>query len=74
MKQDDGLALEYQGNYGTARGDLDVAYLVNNPAANGICSVPGLSFSEEGKHLLVGEVGPLLDDGAHSLFVGVDTP
>ena len=30
------LALEYQGNYGTARGNLDVADLINNPGANSL--------------------------------------
>ena len=30
----DALALEYQGNYGTARGDLDISNLINNPFIN----------------------------------------
>lgn len=38
------LALEYQGNYGTARRDLDVLDLVNNPGANGLCRVLGASL------------------------------
>ena len=35
----DALSLEYQRDYGTARGDLNIADLMNNPAANGVCRV-----------------------------------
>lgn len=42
-----GLALEYQRDYGTAHRDLDIADLVNNPAANGVCRVLGLGFQEQ---------------------------
>jgi hypothetical protein len=42
-----GLALEYQRDYGTAHGNLNVFNLVNNPAANSKCSVFGLGFEEE---------------------------
>lgn len=39
MTENDALALEYQPDYGTAFGDLDVFDLMNNPSANGVCSV-----------------------------------
>lgn len=43
-----GLPLEYEGFYRAARRDLDVADLINNPEANGVCRVlhffPGEQF------------------------------
>ena len=41
------LALEYQRYYGTARGNLKVSDLVNNPAANSECSVLSLGLPEQ---------------------------
>lgn len=58
----DGLALEYQGNYGSARGDLDVSYLVNNPVANGVCRISRRGFDEKSLGLLLGQGSPLSDD------------
>ena len=43
----DALALEYQRDYGTAHGDLNIADLMNNPTANGECRVLGLGFQEQ---------------------------
>ena len=43
----DALAFEYQSDYGRVSGDLDIADLINNPAANGVCSVLRLGFTEE---------------------------
>src|SRR5207245_2726242 len=43
----DALALEYQRDYGTARGNIDVHDLMNDPGANGVCRVFGLSLSNE---------------------------
>jgi hypothetical protein len=43
----DGLALEYERDYGTASGNLSISDLVNNPAANGICRVFGLSPTKQ---------------------------
>src|SRR5258706_2406488 len=40
------LAMEYQLEYGGARGDLNVSDLVNNPCANGKCSVNSLCLPE----------------------------
>lgn len=42
----DALALEYQRDYGSAGGDLNIADLVNNPGANGVCRVLRLGFPE----------------------------
>ena len=47
LMQPNALALEYQRDYGTAHGDLNVFDLVNNPAANGKCHVFGLSLSKQ---------------------------
>lgn len=48
------LALEYERDYGTAHGDLDVTSLVNNPVASGKCRVFGLGFQEETLDILLG--------------------
>lgn len=56
------LSLEYESRYGTARGDLDVWYLINNPSANGLCSVHSVSLPEEGAYLGLSELRALLDD------------
>jgi len=57
----DALALEYKRDYGTARGNLDIANLVNNPAANGVCSVFGLRLTKEVGDLITSEAGVLFD-------------
>ena len=49
MDTNSGLALEYQGNYGTAGRDLDVLDLVNNPSANGLCRVLGARLPGRGQ-------------------------
>ena len=51
--QPNALALEYQRDYGTAHGDLNVLDLVNNPAANGK-SFPAGSCSQAQSVLLDG--------------------
>jgi len=47
MTQPNALACEYQRDYGSARGDLDVSDLINNPEAGGKCRVFGLGLGEE---------------------------
>ena len=42
-----GLALEYQRDYGTAWRDLDISNLINNPAASGKCRILGFGFEKE---------------------------
>lgn len=51
----DALSLEYKRVNGSARGNLDVTNLVNNPAANGVTSVLGPSLEEEIADLLRSE-------------------
>jgi hypothetical protein len=67
----DALALEYKRDYGTARGDLNIADLVNNPAANGECRVFGLGFQEQPIDLFPAKLSPLLDDLTDTPLVGV---
>ena len=73
LEQPNGLALEYQREYGSARGYIDVSNLINNPAANGKCRVFGLSLEKQLTHLSVLELGPLFDDGPDPLLVRFDT-
>lgn len=54
------LALEYQRDYGSARGNLDILNLVNNPCANGVCSVFGLTDSFLSSKSMAHYVGPEL--------------
>ena len=68
----DGLALEYKRDYGTACGELDVADLVNNPAANGKCRILGLRFSEEALHLVGAELRAFLENPPDPSMVRVD--
>jgi hypothetical protein len=63
------LALEYQRDYGTASRNLNVADLVNNPSANGVCRVFGLSFPEQGTGVLLADFRPLCDNGTNSFLV-----
>jgi len=66
------LALEYQRDYGSALGDLNVLDLVNNPAASGKCSIFGLSLSEKIGDLRVVKFGPVFDDRANALLIRKD--
>ena len=52
MNNLDALSLEYKRDYGTARRNLDITNLVNNPTANGECRVLGLSLPKQGFDLL----------------------
>ena len=47
----DALALEYKRDHRTARGNLNIANLINNPAASGKCRVFGLLFTKEVRNL-----------------------
>ena len=66
----DALALEYKRDYGTASRDLNIADLVNNPAANGECRVFGLGFQEQPIDLFVRQVGPLRQNVSDPTLVG----
>ena len=69
----DALALEYKRDYGTARGNINVENLVNNPAANGECRVLGLGLTEQGFNLLGRQTGALLQDRPDPLLVTQDS-
>jgi len=66
------LALEYQRDYGTAGRDLDIAHLMNNPAASGKCRVFGLSLTEQPLDLLLAHIGALGDDAPYSRLIAQD--
>ena len=66
------LPLEYQRHYGTASGDLDIANLVNNPAASGKCCVFGLRFEEKFRDILFTNPSALRDDVADPLLISTD--
>lgn len=65
----DALSLEYKRDYGTAIGNLDVADLVNNPAANRVCRVLGLGLTEQGAGLLGTDVRAFGDDLTDTVLV-----
>lgn len=69
MPDNDALALEYQSDYRTAKGDLNILDLVNNPGANGECRVFGLGIAEEGFDLAAGQCRALFQDSPNSLLV-----
>ena len=62
MSQPDALSLEYQINYGLARRDLDITDLINNPTANGKCSVLGFGLQKQFLDLLTTDFGPIYKD------------
>ena len=66
----DALALEYQREYGRARRNVDVLDFVNNPGANGECSVFGLSVPEQGLDLLVSQRCTFLNHVSDPVLVG----
>ena len=63
------LALEYQRDYGTANGNLNISNLVNNPQANGVCRVFGLRLPEEGAGILFADVRSFGDYRTDPLLV-----
>jgi len=67
------LALEYKRYYGSARGNLNVHNLVNDPTANGECRVFGRSLSKEGFDLVGLEVRALGDDVRDPSPIGKQT-
>ncbi len=66
------LALEYQGNYGTVRGDLDISYLVNNPFVNSPRGILRFDFPEESSNFPCSEIRVLSDDTPDSPLVTND--
>ena len=68
----DALAFEYKRDYGTAFGNLNIADLVNDPTANGECSILGLGLPKQGPDLLGADITSFLDDSANPLLVAED--
>ena len=68
-ERSNGLALEYQRYYGTARGNLKVADLVNNPAANSEISVLSLGLPEEFWNNRLIYFGSLFEDSPNPAVV-----
>ena len=58
----DGLSLEYKRDYGTARRNLDLADIMNDPFREGVVRVFGPGFSEQITDMLVVKVGVFPDD------------
>ena len=58
----DALALEYQGNYGDASGDLNLSDFVNNPFLNCEISILCLGLTKEACNFYFGKAGILRDN------------
>ena len=69
MDDPSALAWEYQGDHGSAGGNLDVSDLVDNPAVKGICRVLGLRLAKETSDVSLAKVGVLCDDRPDSLLL-----
>ena len=63
------LALEYQSEYGSACGNVDVANFVNNPNGSGVVRVFGPGFFEKTSDLPLVERGVLVENIANTLLV-----
>ena len=70
--ESDALTLEYKRDYGLARGNVDVADLINNPAANGVRCIFRLSLSEQPLDLGIVQVRPLKNNVSNPLLVRQD--
>lgn len=62
----DALSLEYQGYYGTAKRNINIADIVNNPNAFGPGCVFGPGFSEKISDLPFVEISMFPNDAANS--------
>jgi hypothetical protein len=71
--QSTALALEYQGYYGTARRNLNIADLMDNSAANSPIRIFGLGFQEESSNSLFVKTCTLFQNGTNTLLVGLDS-
>lgn len=68
----DALALEYQGDYGTAFRRLEVTDLMYNPFIKGIGGVLRLRQTEQSGNLPSGKIRVTINDGADPLLVAED--
>jgi hypothetical protein len=66
----DALALEYQRDYGSARWNCNVAYLMNNSIPESVCRVFGPGFSEEFLDFRFRDARPLLNNTADPFLIG----
>ena len=73
MNELDALSLEYQRDYGTARGNLEVSNLVNNPFVNSPSGIFGLLGTKESGDLSLIEIRIRRDDAANALLLRQDT-
>jgi hypothetical protein len=69
----DGLSLEYKRNYGTARRNLHLADLVNNPAAQGEIRIFSLGLPEQFFDRCGVEIRPLFEDLTNPVVIGADS-
>jgi hypothetical protein len=68
-----GLALEYQRDYGTAHRNLDIFDLVNNPLANGKCRIFGFHLQEEISDRFLANVRTLRNDLPDASLIRLDS-
>ena len=65
----DALSLEYKRDYGTARRNLNISDIMNNPNAFGIIRVFGPGFSEEITDLPGVKIGMLPNNISYSTLI-----
>ena len=68
-REPDGLALEYQRYYGTARGNIKIANLVNNPAVSSEIRVLSLGLPEEFWNQRLVNFGSLFEDSSDPFVI-----
>ena len=69
MNDLDALAFEYQGDYGTASGNLDISDFVNNPLVNCELSIFSLGLTKKFSDFNLRDLGMLSDDVPDSMLV-----
>lgn len=67
----DSLSLEYKLKNGYARGNLNLADVVNNPVRQGIVWISGYSLQEESLDFLGLKIGPFNHNFPNPLLVSV---
>jgi len=63
------LALEYQRDYGTAHGNIDITNVLDQPFLKGECRVFGPGFAEKLDSLPGVQVGTFLQNSANPFLV-----
>jgi len=72
MNELNALALEYQGQYGTAFRNVDIADLINNTDASGVGRILRSGFEKQRTDLVFSEEGSFLQDVSDPLLIGFD--